>query len=106
MALVSERNGSGTGGSFGLVGPHAFVNFHVLEPRVESEVGEGPQGRVEGFLSGAGQDEVDVRDPNVVRPDVNLFHARRGHIKPYELDPRSGMRVTEFPSLYRFTFAR
>ena len=93
-------------GSFESVGLYYFVNFHVLEPRVEAEAGEGPQGRVEGFFSGAGQDEVDVRDPNVVRPDVNLFHARKGHKGPYELDPRSGMRVTEFPSPYRITFAR
>lgn len=91
---------------FGSVGPYFPVNFHVLEPRVEAEAGEAPQGRVEGFFFGAGQDEVDVRDSNVVRPDVNLFHAWKGHVRPYELDPRSGTRVTEFPSLYRTKFVR
>ena len=82
------------------------MNFDVLEPRVEPEAGEGLQGSVESFFLGAGQDKVDVRDPNVVRPDVNLFHARKGHVRPYELDPQSGMGVTEFPSLYRNTFAQ
>jgi len=57
------------------VGEHPFVNFYVLGPRVEPEAGERSQSVGEWLLPSARQDEVDVRDSDVVRPDVNLFHA-------------------------------
>ena len=57
-----------------LVGPNSFVNHYVLGARIEAESGEGLQSVGERLFTGARQDEVNVRDPDVVRPDVDLLH--------------------------------
>ncbi len=77
------------------------MNFYVLGPRVEAETGQRVQSVGERFLTGARQNEVDVRDSDVVRPDVDLFHsAGKCPGTVYELGLRSGRRVTTPPCFY------
>jgi len=52
----------------------------------------------ERFLTGTRQNEVSVRDSDVVWPDVNLFHTRQGPGIADESDLRSKRRGTEPPS--------
>jgi hypothetical protein len=83
------------------VDPHFAVNYYVLGPRVEAETGQRFQSVGERFFTGARQDEVDVRDSDVVGPDVDLFHsAGKCSGVAYELDLRSGRRVTILPWSY------
>lgn len=82
----------------GLVDPHFAVHFYVLGPRVEAETGQRFQRVGEGFFAGARKNEVNVRDSDVVWPDVDLFHcARYGSGIACELDLRIGRRVTPLP---------
>jgi len=79
----------------GSVDPDGAVNFYVFRARVETVSGKVPQRVGQGLITGSGQNEVDVRNSDVVRPDVNLFHGRKGTGMAYELDLRSRRRVTQ-----------
>jgi hypothetical protein len=70
----------------GLVTPHSVVNHFVVDPRVEAETGLRSQSVGERFLTGTSQNEVNMRDSDVVWPDVILFHARQGREITGELD--------------------
>jgi hypothetical protein len=57
-----------------LTGADAVVDFDVPRSDVETESAEGEQALRDRFVLGAGQDQVEVGDADVVGPDVDLFH--------------------------------
>jgi hypothetical protein len=57
--------------------PSLVVQFDVPGSGVEPEAGEGAEAGFERIWSGPVEDEVEMGDSDVVRPDVDLFHGPR-----------------------------
>jgi hypothetical protein len=57
--------------------PSLVVQFDVPGSGVEPEAGEGAEAGFERIWPGPVEDEVEMGDSDVVRPDVDLFHGPR-----------------------------
>jgi hypothetical protein len=68
------------------------VDLDVAGLRIEPKAGQGAQVARERVLMGTDEDEVEMRNPNVVPPDVDLFHAVPSSTMALEL-PRPSASV-------------
>jgi len=62
-------------------GPDPVVYLDVVRSYVEAEPGEGVEAHGEALLMGAVEDKIDLGNPDVVLPHVNLFHGLIAHRK-------------------------